>query len=47
MILSEKLELYLQEDDVTELQAIQQEELSNEDLMELEGGQREIKRKQQ
>ena len=35
--LSEKLELDLQEDDFTELLAVQHEELTNEDLMELEG----------
>ena len=33
--LSEKLELDLQEDDFTELLAVQHEELTNEDLMEL------------
>ena len=34
--LSEKLELDVQEDDFTELLAVQHEELTNEDLMELE-----------
>ena len=34
--LSKKLELDLQEDDFIELLAVQQEELTNEDLMELE-----------
>ena len=34
--LSEKLELDLQEDDFTELLAVQHEELTNEDLMALE-----------
>ena len=38
--LSEKLELYLQEDDFTELPAAQQEELTNEDLMELKAQER-------
>ena len=42
--LSEKLELDLQEDDFTELLAVQHEELTNENLMELEaqrkGGER-------
>ena len=34
VILREKLELYWQEDDFTELPAVQQEELTNERLME-------------
>ena len=38
--LSEKLELYLQEDDFIELPAVQQEELTNEDLMELKAQER-------
>ena len=38
--LSEELELYLQEDDFTELPAVQQEELTNEDLMELKAQER-------
>ena len=36
MALSEKLELDLQEDDLIELLAVQHEELTNEDLKELE-----------
>ena len=36
MTLSEKLELDLQEDDFVELLAVQHEELTNEDLMELQ-----------
>ena len=34
--LSEKVELDLQKDDLTELMAVQREELTNDDLMELE-----------
>ena len=34
--LSKKLELDLQQDDLTELMAVQHEELTNDDLMELE-----------
>ena len=46
MTISKKLELDLQEDDFTELLAVQHEELTNEDLMELEA-QRQDEEKQE
>ena len=44
--LSEKLELDLQEDDFTELLAVQHEEVTNEDLMELEVDRKDEERQQ-
>ena len=45
--LSEKLELDLQEDDFTELLAVQHEELTNEDLMELEAQRKDKERQEE
>ena len=45
--LSEKLELYLQEGDFTELPAVQQEELTNEDLMELKAQRKDEERQEE
>ncbi|KAJ8780405.1 hypothetical protein J1605_011669 [Eschrichtius robustus] len=45
--LSEKLKLDLQEDDFTELLAVQHEELTNEDLMELEAQRKDEERQEE
>ena len=45
--LSEKLELDLQEDDFNELLAVKHEELTNEDLMELEAQRKDKKRQEE
>ena len=45
--LSEKLELDLQEDDFIELLAVQHEELTNEDLMELEAQRKDEERQEE
>ncbi|TEA29453.1 hypothetical protein DBR06_SOUSAS510002, partial [Sousa chinensis] len=45
--LSEKLELDLQEDDFTELLAVQHDELTNEDLMELEAQRKDEERQEE
>ena len=45
--LSEKLELDLQEDDFTELLAVQHEELTNEDLMKLEAQRKDEERQEE
>ena len=45
--LSEKLELDLQEDDFMELLAVQHEELTNEDLMELEAQRKDEERQEE
>ena len=45
--LSENLELDLQEDDFTELLAVQHEELTNEDLMELEAQRKDKERQEE
>ena len=45
--LSEKLELDLQEDDFTELLAVQNEELTNEDLMELKAQRKDKERREE
>ena len=44
---SQKLELDLQEDDFTELLAVQHEELTNEDLMELEAQRKDEERQEE
>ena len=47
MTLSEKLELDLQEGDFIELLAVQHEELTNEDLMELEAQRKDEERQEE
>ena len=47
MTLSEKLKLNLQEDDFTELLAVQHEELTNEELMELKAQKNERERQKE
>ena len=47
VMLSKKLELDLQEDDFTELLAVQHKELTNEDLMELEAQRKDEERQEE